>query len=120
MNITCSNKEYNWTNTALTHKKMYRCLYTPSIFKTIDWNWYFIFAWHEYYGMKSARWNLFSIIILGKWVVASQPFHVLHYASKVLINFLVFQDLFFRKRSFYSKGFIFEETVHDFKFFKYS
>ncbi len=36
--------------------------------------------------------------------------------GKVLINFLVCYDLFFRKRSFYSKGFIFEEKVRDFKF----
>ncbi len=37
MNITCLNKEYNWSNAALARKKvMYRCLYTLSIFKTID------------------------------------------------------------------------------------
>ncbi len=60
MNITCLNEEYNWSSMALTHKKvMYKHLYTRSIFKTIDWNWYFIFALHEYDGTKSAWWNNF-------------------------------------------------------------
>ncbi len=73
MNITCLNEEYNRNNTTSTHKKvMYRCLYTRSVFKTIDWNWYFIFAWHEYDGMKSAWWNHFFYKYTGyKWVVAS-------------------------------------------------
>ncbi len=60
MNITCLNEEYDSTNMALTRKKvMRRSLYTRSIFKTIDWNCYFIFAWHEYDGIKSVWWNHF-------------------------------------------------------------